>query len=336
MKKKEFRNLTGTEKAAIFILSLDDDRAMKILSMLREDEIQVISQAMASMGPVSSDIVQEVFVDFSNRIASAGAVVGSVDKTEKFLSKVLSGEKLEVLMRDIHGPVGKNIWDKISHINEEVLANYLKNENSQAISVILSKIKPENAAKVLKLLPEDLVKDVITRMLSIDSFPKEILEDVEQTLRSEFMTNYADMSANNNYSVMAKIFNYFEKEYEEKMFTALENIDSEATAKVKKLMFRFDDIEKIPRQGIEILSKRIDRDALPMALKGASDSLKQKFFDCMSQRALKLMKEEMDNMGPVRVKDVEEAQNGILEIAKQLIDSGEIFMAGTGGDTFIE
>ena len=120
------------------------------------------------------------------------------------------------------------------------------------------------------------------------------------------------------------------------MITNLENIDSEATAKVKKLMFRFDDIEKITRQGIEILSKRIDRDALPMALKGASDSLKQKFFDCMSQRALKLMKEEMDNMGPVRVKDVEEAQNGILEIAKQLIDSGEIFMAGAGGDTFIE
>jgi len=336
MKKKEFRNLTGIEKAAIFILSLDDERAMKILSMLREDEIQVISQTMASIGPVGSDIVQELFVDFSNRIASAGAVVGSIDKTERFLSKVLSGEKLEVLMRDIHGPVGKTIWDKISHINEEVLANYLRNENSQAISVILSKIKPEHSARVLRLMPDELVQDVISRMLSIDSFPKEILEDVEQTLRSEFMNNYADISGNNNYAIMAKIFNYFEKEYEEKMFTALDAIDSEATEKVKKLMFRFDDIEKIPLQGIEILSKRINRDSLPMALKGASDSLKQKFFDCMSQRALKLMKEEMENMGPVRVKDVEEAQNGILEVAKQLIEDGEIFMQGSGGDSFIE
>ena len=339
MKKKDFRNLTGVEKSAIFILSLDDEHAAKIMNSLEDHEIQLLSQTMAQLGPVSSDIVEALFIEFSNKITSASSVIGSFEQTEKFLTKILPSDKVSDILNEIKGPVGKTIWDKISNINDEVFVNFLKNEHPQAICVILTKIKPEQAARVLRLFPEELAADVILRMLTRDSFPKEILDDVEQTLRVEFMTNYAKISSKNNYTTVADIFNCFDKGYEEKIIPLVEKENKEGMAKVKSLMFTFHDLSKIPRAGIEVLMRNIDKTQLPMALKGADDVVKELFFSCMSQRALKLLQEEMLSLGPVRVKDVDEAQQSIILKAKELIDAGEIFKAeesDESGGGFIE
>lgn len=337
MKKKEFRNLTGVEKCAIFILSLDEERASKVMSLLDESEIQILSQTMAALGSINSNIVEDLFLDFSQKLATASSVIGSFDQTEKFLSKILPSDKVNSIMSEIKGPIGKTIWDKVSNINDEVFLNFLKNEHPQTICVILTKIRPDQAARLLRLFPDDMAQDIILRMLSRESFPKEILDDVEQTLRVEFMTNYAKISSKNNFTIVAEIFNCFDKEYEDKIVERIEKVDKESIIKVKALMFTFKDLAKIPRAGIEILMRNIDKTKLPTALKGADDEIKELFFSCMSQRALKLLQEEMLTMGPVRVKDVIESQDSIIQKAKELIEAGEIFIPEENdGGGFIE
>lgn len=328
--KDDYRNLTGPEKAAIFMLSLGEEQTVALFELMDDEEIRELSQIMSSLGSVNSKVVERLFLDFADQLSSTGSLVGSYDSTERLLSKALPEDRVSQIMEELRGPAGRTMWDKLGNVNEGVLANYLKNEYPQTVAVVLSKIRPDHAASVLGLLPENFAMEVIMRMLSMEAVSKEILDHVEKTLRTEFMTNLARTARQDSHEMMANIFNTLDRNTETRFMTALEERNRESAERIKQLMFTFDDLERVDSSGIQMLLRQVDKAQLAVALKGGSESVKELFFSNMSERAAKIMREDMDAMGAVRLKDVDEAQAAIVTIAKQLADAGEIVIAGQG------
>ncbi len=322
--------LTGPEKAAVVLLALGEDHA-GVWRNLDEEEIKVISQAMAGLGQVTSGVVEELLVEFVSGMGS-GSITGSVELTQKLLSSIMPGEKVDTLMEEIRGPAGRTMWDKLGNVNEAVLANYLKNEYPQTVAVVLSKIKSEHAARVLTCLPEDFALECVTRMLRMEPVQREILDKIEQTLRTEFMSNLARTSKRDSHEMMADIFNAFDRQTETRFITALEERNREAAERIRALMFVFEDLNKLDPGGVQTLLRTVEKDQLALALKGASDVLRNMFFTNMSERAAKIMREDMETMGPVRLREVEQAQMGMVQAAKDLANKGEIVLIGAGGD----
>jgi flagellar motor switch protein FliG len=327
--------LTGTAKAAILVLSLGPEQAAKIFGMLELDEIKEISQQISLLGRVSGDLVELVLRELIDKINDAGGVVGTFDATERLLANFLSKDVVESIMEEIRGPAGRTVWDKLANVNEAVLASYLKNEYPQTVAVVLSKIEPSHAARVLSNLPDDFAVEVVMRMLRMEVVQKDILSDVERTLRAEFMSNLARTNRRDNHEVMAEIFNYLDRQTESRFMAMLEERNKEAADRIKALMFTFDDLIKLDPAGIQTLVRNAGNDRIGVALKGASDRLKELFFSNMSERAAKILKEDMAAMGPLRLRDVEEAQQFLVNMAKELAASGEIFLADGKQDQLV-
>ena len=323
--------LTGPEKAAVVLLALGEDH-VTIWQALDDDEIKEISQAMAGLGNVSSSVVEALLVEFVSNMSGGGSIMGSFDQTQRMLSNFLDPDKVEGLMEEIRGPAGRTMWDKLGNVNEAVLANYLKNEYPQTVAVVLSKIKAEHAARVLSALPEDFALECVTRMLRMEPVQREILDKIEQTLRVEFMSNLARTSKRDSHEMMADIFNSFDRQTESRFIAALEERNREAAERIRALMFVFEDLSKLDPGGVQTLLRGVEKDKLSLALKGASDTLREMFFSNMSERAARIMREDMESMGPVRLKDVDQAQMGMVQVAKDLAAKGEIMLAGSGAD----
>jgi flagellar motor switch protein FliG len=322
--------LSGPEKAAVVLLSLGEDHA-GVWKQLDEEEIKVISQAMAGLGQVTSNVVEDLLVEFVSGMGG-GAITGSVELTQKLLASIMPGEKVDTLMEEIRGPAGRTMWDKLGNVNEAVLANYLKNEYPQTVAVVLSKIKSDHAARVLTSLPEDFALECVTRMLRMEPVQREILDKIEQTLRTEFMSNLARTSKRDSHEMMADIFNAFDRQTEARFITALEERNREAAERIRALMFVFEDLSKLDPGGVQTLLRTVEKDQLGLALKGASDALREMFFSNMSERAAKIMREDMESMGPVRLREVEQAQMAMVQVAKDLANKGEIMLVGAGSD----
>ncbi|MGB1026205.1 MAG: flagellar motor switch protein FliG, partial [Rhodospirillaceae bacterium] len=231
------------------------------------------------------------------------------------------------IMEEMRGPAGRTMWDKMGNVNEAVLANYLKNEYPQTVAVILSRIRTDHASRVLAMLPENFAMEVIMRMLHMEAVQKEVLDGVEKTLRTEFMSNLARTARRDAHEMMADIFNNLDRNTETRFMNALEERSRDAAEKIKQLMFTFEDLVRIDAQGIQTLLRHVEKDKLAMALKGSTDSLKDLFFNNMSERAGKMLKEDMDAMGPVRLREVDESQNSIVSLAKELANSGQIVIS---------
>src|SRR6516225_9477313 len=323
--------LNGAEKAAVILLSLGEEHHA-LWQALDDEEIKEISQAMSTLGTVSSTVVEDLLVEFVSGMSATGAIMGSFEQTQRLLNSFLAPEKVEALMEEIRGPAGRTMWDKLGNVNEAVLANYLKNEYPQTVAVVLSKIKSEHAARVLSALPEDFALECVMRMLRMEPVQREILDKIEQTLRTEFMSNLARTSKRDSHEMMAEIFNAFDRQTEARFITALEERNREAAERIRALMFVFEDLAKLDPGGVQTLLRAVEKDQLGLALKGASDALREMFFSNMSERAAKIMREDMESMGPVRLKDVDAAQMSMVQIAKDLAAKGEIMLAGAGGD----
>jgi flagellar motor switch protein FliG len=330
--RTDYRSLSGIEKAAMFMLSLSEEHAAQMFGNLGDEEIREISQAMANLGNVSSDIVERLYVDFAEQISSTGSLVGTPESTERLLSKVIGGERVTQIMEELRGPAGRTMWDKLANVNEQVLANYLKNEYPQTVAVVLTKIRSDHAARVLAALPETFSMEVINRMLRMEAVQKEVVDDVEKTLRTEFMSNLARTQRRDSHEMVAEIFNGLDRPTENQFMTMLEERNRDAAEKIRALMFTFEDLAKVDAAGIQALLRAVDKDRLATALKGASQALSDLFFDNMSERAAKILKEDMAAMGPVRMRDVDEAQVEIVSVAKDLADKGEIIIAEGGGE----
>ncbi len=328
----DLKQLSGPDKAAVLMLALGEEHSSAIWGRLDEEEIKEVSQAMSTLGTVPAEVMEALFMEFAGSISSTGNLIGNYEATERLLLKALPSDKVEGIMEEIRGPAGRTMWDKLANVNEAVLANYLKNEYPQTVAVVMSKITPDHAAKVLATLPEDFSLEVVNRMLQMESVQKEVLDKIEDTLRSEFMSNLAKTSKADSHELMADIFNNFDRNTEGRFIAALEERNRDSAEKIKALMFTFEDLLKLDPAGVQTLLRSADKDRLGICLKGASDAVRDLFFTNMSERAAKILREDMEAMGPVRLKDVDEAQMEIVNVAKDLADKGEIMLADSGGD----
>src|SRR5690606_5650749 len=270
-----------------------------------DEEIKEISQAMATLGTVSAEVVETLLVEFVSGLSGSGAVMGSFEQTQKLLASFLPQDRVDGLMEEIRGPAGRTMWDKLGNVNEAVLANYLKNEYPQTVAVVLSKVRSDHAARVLTSLPEDFALECVQRMLRMEPVQRDILDKIEQTLRTEFMSNLARTSKRDSHELMAEIFNSFDRQTEARFIGALEERNREAAERIRALMFVFEDLAKLDPGGIQTLLRAVDKDGLALAMKGASEALRELFFSNMSERAAKIMREDMESMGPVRLRSEE-------------------------------
>ncbi|HHK74383.1 MAG TPA: flagellar motor switch protein FliG, partial [Rhizobiales bacterium] len=307
--------INGLQRSAVLMLSLGEEFGSEIWPLLDDDEIKELSLAMSTLGNVDSEMVEDLLMDFVSKMSATGAILGSFESTERLLSRFLPEERVGAVMEEIRGPAGRNMWEKLSNVQEVVLANYLKNEYPQTVAVVLSKIRPEHAARVLGLLPEDFAFEVIERMLRMEAVQKDILEKVEMTLRSEFMSSLAQTSRRDAHEIMAEIFNSFDRQTESRFLTSLEENDRESAERIKSLMFTFDDLSNLDSASVQTLLRNVDKDKLAIALKGASDATRDFFFKNMSERAGKMLREDMEVLGPVRLRDVDESQTMMVNIA---------------------
>jgi flagellar motor switch protein FliG len=334
--KEDIRSLSGPERSAVLMLALGEEHTEKVWRMMDDDEIKEVSQLMSSLGTVNASVVEKLLVEFVSQMSATGSLMGSYESTERLIAKFMPGEKVTQIMEEIRGPAGRTMWDKLANVNETVLANYLKNEYPQTVAVVLSKIKSEHAARVLGALPEEFALEVVQRMLRMESVQKDILDKVEKTLRVEFMSNLARTSKRDSHELMAEIFNNFDRATEGRFMTALEERNRDASERIKALMFTFEDLGKLDPGSIQTLLRHVEKDKLGLALKGATDTLRDCFFSNMSERAGKILREDMEALGPVRLKDVDEAQMRMVNVAKDLANKGEIMIAtGQGEDELI-
>src|SRR5712675_627415 len=325
-------SLPGPKRAAILMLALGEQYGGKIWSLLDDDEVRELSIHMSSLGTVDAGVVEDLLLEFVSRMSASGALMGTFDGTERLLQLYLPPERVTGIMDEIRGPAGRNMWEKLSNVQEEVLANYLKNEYPQTIAVVLSKLRPEHAARVLAILPEDMALDVVGRMLKMEAVQKEVIERVEQTLRVEFMSNLSQTRRRDAHEVMAEIFNNFDRQTETRFMTALEEESRDAAERIKALMFTFDDLVKLDSGSAQTLMRHIDKDKLAVALKGASEPVRQFFMGHMSSRAGKMLLDDMAALGPVRLRDVDEAQALLVNLAKDLAAKGEIMLTKNRAD----
>jgi flagellar motor switch protein FliG len=326
------RKLTGPERAAVLMLALGEQHGGKIWGMLDDDELRELSIVMSTIGTVDASAVESLLLEFVSLMSASGALMGNYDSTERLLQQYLPPERVSGIMDEIRGPAGRNMWEKLSNVQEEVLANYLKNEYPQTIAVVLSKLRPEHAARVLSILPEELALDVVNRMLKMEAVQKEVIERVEQTLRTEFMSNISQTRRRDAHEVMAEIFNNFDRQTETRFLTSLEEDNRDAAERIKALMFTFDDLVKLDAGSAQTLMRHIDKDKLGVALKGASEPVRQFFLGNMSSRAAKMLVDDMQALGPVRLRDVDDAQAVLVNLAKDLAAKGEILISKSRGD----
>jgi flagellar motor switch protein FliG len=324
--------LSGPKRAAIMMLALGEQYGGKVWAMLDDDEVRELSLVMSTLGTVEADVVEDLLLEFVSRMSASGALMGNFDATERLLQQYLPPERVNGIMDEIRGPAGRNMWEKLSNVQEEVLANYLKNEYPQTIAVVLSKLKPEHAARVLAILPEDMALDVVNRMLKMEAVQKEVIERVEQTLRVEFMSNLSQTRRRDAHEVMAEIFNNFDRQTETRFLTSLEEENRESAERIKALMFTFDDLVKLDAGSAQTLMRHVDKDKLGIALKGANETVREFFMSNMSSRAAKMLQDDMAAAGPVRLRDVDEAQALLVNLAKDLAAKGEIMLQKNRAD----
>jgi len=317
-------SLTGPQKAAVLILTLGEAHSARLFARLHEDEIKDVSAAMATLGAVDASVVEDLCREFSDSLGATGKLIGSYETTERMLLKTLPADRVAQIMEEIRGPAGRTMWDKLGNVSEAVLANYLKNEYPQTVAVVLSKVKADHAARVLALLPEGFAMEVVMRMLRMETVQKEALEGVERTLKMEFMSNLARASRQDSHEMMAEIFNNLDRGAEGRIMAALEERNHESAERIRALMFTFDDLARLDGPGVQLLLRSVDKDKLALALKGAGEAVKELFYRNLSERAAKMLKDDVASLGAVRLRDVDEAQAAMVAVAKDLAATGQI------------
>lgn len=328
----EMKKFSGPQRAAALMLALGKEHGAPIWEQLSNEEVKELSSTIAQLGRVPSAVVEHLLVQFTGEVSSMASLHGSFETTERLLVGILPDDRVKDIMEDIRGPSGRTMWDKLSNVSESVLASYLKNEYPQTVAVILSKLKSDHAARVLAVLPRDLSVDVIQRMLRMDAVQKDVLIQVEQTLKTEFMTNLSRSQKRDPHESMADVFNAMDRATEEAMLEALDERAPDTAERIRALMFTFEDLGNLLPAAAAVIVRQCDKRQMALALKGAPDTMKQLFFASMTERSAKLMREDMSAMGPVRARDCEEAQNVLVRLAKTLADTGEIMLVDPKSD----
>ncbi|HDH05303.1 MAG TPA: flagellar motor switch protein FliG [Nitrospirae bacterium] len=325
--------INGYEKAAIFLSAVGEDVAAQILRNLDPDDIGKVSSYMSKIKKSDPESREDVFKETLEKVTSGDVQVSGEDYVKNILTKGLGGEDAEKILEMVskESPLESLKW-----VNAKTLSNFLSSEHPQTIALILCLLEPEQASEVITGLPEQLRNDVAMRVASTDRIPDSALEEIEAVLKVQLeMGKGSEGKSFNGTKVIAEILNQCERGAEQEILDQIEEKDGEMAESIRELMLVFDDLEEIDDRGIQLILKELSTEDLSLALKTASDALKNKIFTNMSQRAAKILKEDMEAKGPVKVSDVENAQKNIVKIARKLNEEGSIVIAGRGKEEII-
>ena len=322
-----FADMPGPQRAAALLLMLGEAEGAAIWQQLEEEEIKKVSHAMVQLGALEAHTVERLIVEFVTKLGNSGGISSNFERTESLLLKIFPSDQVSLIMAEIKGASGKRVWASIAQVDPEILASFLRNEYPQTVAVVLSRVRADYAARVLTILPEEFAIDVLNRMLRMETVQKEALRHIEETLRVEFVSTIAQTQRRDAHEMMADVFNAFDRQTEGRFLAALDQANRGSAKRIRDLMFTFEDLLKLDPASVQTLMRKVDNDTLCRALKGGNETTRGFFLKQMSTRAAKNLTDEMQSMGPMRLKEVDEAQAKMTEIAKDLAEKGEIMIA---------
>ncbi len=326
--------LDGTTKAAVLLVSVDQETASAILKGLDEQLVNDVVRELASLGPVPRALRNSVIEEFYTTIlASKYANEGGLEYARTLLSRSVDPKMADKIMSGIQTHVQKTPFNFLQKAESENLLTFIQDEHPQTIALIISHLAHHKAAEILIGLPAQKQIEVVKRIANMDQTNPEVIRTVERALESRLSNMLMQsMEKAGGVETVAEILNLADRSTEKSIMEGLESEDPDLVEQIRRLMFVFDDIIHVDGKGIQAVLKEIDNDELALALKTASKELQEKIFSNMSERAAELIREDMQYMGPVRVSDVEAAQQRIVDIVRRLEDAGEIIIAGRGGE----
>ncbi len=330
---KDISELSRTQKVAVFVLAIGPRRAAELFKRLDEDEIARVTKEISSLGTVPQEVIEAVVSEFKTNLVQKKRVIrGGQSAAQKLLSTVLGEERAEKVLSQIKEDSGESPFEFLKNTEPSQILNFIQNEHPQTIALILSYLDPEYAASILSSLPSELQIEVARRITTMDRTPPDIVRDIGATLESKISSLFSQgLATTGGVKTTAEILNHVDRATEKMILEAMEETEPELVDNVRKLMFVFEDVIHINDRGVQQILKEVDTKELAVALKGASEAVKEKIFKNMSKRAAEGIKEEMEFMGPVRLKTVEEAQQRIVAIIRRLEETGEIMISGRGG-----
>jgi flagellar motor switch protein FliG len=328
---------SGVERAAILLLTLGESEAAEILRHMDAKAVQKLGKAMADLANVSREEVSSVLGAFNASVESQTSVgVGGEDFVRKVLVNALGEDKAATLMDRIPITSRRKGLEALKWMDSKAVAEIMRNEHPQIISIVLSYLDPDQAAEVLNFMPESLRSDLIIRVATMDGVRPSALSELDEMIEKSFAgASSSKTSSMGGPKVAAAIMNLVKGDQSTAIMGDLSRVDEQLSQKIQDLMFIFDDLKKIDDRGMQELLRQVPADKLLIALKGADEDLKSKIFKNMSQRAAEMMKDDLEAKGPVKLSEVEAAQKEIIVAARKLADSGTISLGVGGGDQMV-
>ncbi len=325
--------MTGSEKAAIFLLFIGPDATSKVFDHLEDDEIKKIGQSMAGLGHVTRPVIDSVVEEFSTMTdPSTGFFSQGEEFVKKVLEKTLGPQKAEILLQELYTSKGEMV-DILANMDGKTIANFLSQEHPQTIAVILAKLKPKQTGEVIAHLPQELQADVVMRIADVDQVSPEILAEIDEVIKREFTS----LGGVQRFKVggvekVVEVFSHLDRSREKQILDALDVLNPPLAEIIRKHLFTFEDIFALDERSIQHIMREVSTETLTLSLKTCTDDLKEKIFRNISSRAAEVIKEDLEVMGPVRLSDVEKAQTEIVKVASRLEEEGKIVIVGRGGD----
>ena len=337
-KPKDFKNLNGRQKAAIFLVTLGSELSAEIFKHLREDEIETLTFEIARLDTIESEFKDAILEEFQEMMTAQNFITsGGIDYARELLEKSLGSQKAIDIINRLTSSLQVRPFDFIRRTDPAHLLNFIQQEYPQTIALILAYLEPGKAAVILQNLPEEMQPEVSKRLATMDRTSPDVLREVERVLEKKLSTlSSEDYTAAGGVESIVEILNLVDRSSEKAIIESLEEEDPDLAEEIKKRMFVFEDIVMLDDRAIQKVLREVDTQELSKALKSVDTEVQDKIFRNMSKRAASMLKEDMEFMGPVRLKDVEEAQQKIVSTIRRLEDSGDIVIARSGEDELVQ
>jgi flagellar motor switch protein FliG len=326
--------MNGADKAAILLLYLGPEATREVFEHMDDDEIKKISKSMAKLGHVPRQMIDEVVNDFSDMTNPESGIFSQGEEfVRKMLEQTLGPQKAEMLLKELQSSNFSDMVDILANLDAKTVANFLSQEHPQTIAVILAKLRAKQTSEIISMLPQELQAEVVLRIADVDQVSPEILQDIDEVIRRELTA----MGGIQRYKVggvekVVEMFNYLDRSKEKQILEKLDVISPPLAEVIRKHLFTFEDIFKLDDRSIQGIMREVSNDTLTLAMKTASDDIKDKIFRNISSRAAEMIKEDLEVMGPVRLSDVEKGQSEIIKIVRRMEEEGKVVLAGRGGD----
>lgn len=334
------RDYTGPEKAAIFMMALGEDGASKIFSHMDEREIQMLGNYMSSLTDIDIQSMESVRREFYDAVQSGtgGLGIAGMEFLKTTLMKALDPVKAAEILNNISAPTDEleGGLETVRMLDPKTIANFLVNEHPQTAAIIMAHLEPPTASSVLKELPEDVRTEIVYRLSTLERVSPLVIRELDEALQVELRASSA-VSGSKMGGVVnaAQIMGTLDRATESSILTELDEIDPDLSNEIRNLRFTFEDVLKIDDAGLQMVLKEVNNEDLLLGLKTASDSLKEKIFNNMSERASMMLKEDLEALGPTKISDVEKAQQKVVNVCKRLEEEGKIAIGGSGEDQYV-